>query len=696
MSLKNKTHGELWELIDELKEPFATRDTVWAARRKIRFRRMEDDLRALPLNPRVADTALMVHQSEVPNQEAHLRTKRLIANKPMFEIVLYSDDPDEQRLGQELKDGIKAGYSWLNRGKVSFDQKVTQHQQGQGLGIGKMSFIPGHGNTLGAYDVDRIVEDDEDEDKDGAKDRNSARKAFRKSRDSMAVDDANRDTKAYDAVTEDALKRELPPFRLVSVDPTTCYWREDDDGIAVIAEVSEKLLNPLLATFDEYGLRLDEAKSRFFVTPSGGEVVGAGSAPTGTTASKVKYTEIRTRNEIAILIEHPKVSEKAAKASPKSKTDRGVVLIFDNPFAPYTTGYALVPGDVTTEDAEEDKYQPPILAALGAAQELNVLQTAQLSAALEAALSPKYVQVSEDRPVSPTDEDKSPEKKEGEIPFIPGEIKSVTSPAVELEKIGDRLIAEESPYRFREALLGDATSDTSGHRLALQVAQADLQMVPYQNARSDALKELLMGMLHAVKRHGLTVYIPTLPSGPRKGAGGTLPVIEKAKLTPEMADLNFELLVIIGAETPTTKYAKQAALREQEEAGIVGYQTLIEESAENPEDELARVVEGKMIKETMEQIVPETVRMVVEALKRRMEEFLNPEPTPEELAQQQMEQQQQAQIPMGPSPESGLMNGGGPPATDITGPTPGVGMPIVPSTSEFGPSVPEAAGAPFG
>ena len=657
---------------------------------------MEEQLKQLPLNPRVADTALMVHQSEVPNQEVHMRTKRLVANKPRFEVVVYDDEPDVQAIGQDLEDGIKATYKWVNRGKVSFDWKVTQFQQGYGLGMGKLVWVPGHGDVLSAYDVDQIGTADEDGSISGAKERNGARAAYRSALGKLPTSEDGREATAYDQVTEKALHKELPPVRFVAVNPVHCYWFEDDDGIEVIAETSDKLLNPLLTALHSYGLRFDESKSRLYEEETGSDAVGAGGAKSLSSpdmALRCRYTEIRTRNEIAIMIEHPKIAEKTKGRSARTgrgaaEEDKGVVLRFDNPFGPYTTGYVLVPGDVTTEDCEEDKYQPPVLAAINSAQALNVLSTAQLSAALEEAFAPPYTAVKPEQMEPPSGERKAPEQREGEIPMVPGEIKRVEAPAADLERVADRLIDEEAPYRFREVLGGDATSDSSGHKLALQVAQADIQMVPYQNTRADAIKEMMMGVLYAVRRHGLNVYIPTLPGGERRGDKGGLRVQKRARLTPEMADLDFDLIVTLGAETPTTRYAKLAALREQEEAGIVGYQTVVEQSgAENPEDEIARVFEGKALKAVMEENIPRLSEMISAAVQARLDAFLNPPP------------------PIAPTgatngittidPESGFAGGGGAqPATmiDLAGRVPGVGMPPVPYTSEFGPSIPEGGG----
>ena len=153
-----------------------------------------------------------------------------------------------------------------------------------------------------------------------------------------------------------------------------------------------------------------------------------------------------------------------------------------------------------------------------------------------------------------------------------------------------------------------------------------------------------------------------------------------------MADLTFELLVTLGAETPVTKYAKYQSLRDREEAGTVGYQTVFEQSdVENPEDEISRVFEGKLLKATMEQAIPLMVKSMMDYIQNKM---FPPEPEPEAgLEAQGME--------MGLPPETGLAGGGGP-----VGPVnpedmvrvPGVNMPTV-QTVQSGPG--QGAPEPF-
>lgn len=664
------SESDIWKLKEELFKDFGGFQKKINDRRKIRYRRMDAELRKLPLNPRISNTALMVYQSELPNQDAHRRTKRLIANKPKFEVVLMDSDPDAQALGQMLEDGFKALYKWMQRGKTPSDYGCVQHQQGDGIGLLKIDFLPGHGVSLADYDLDELLNGDSD---------TPARKKFL-----AALKENQNPDEAYSKITDDALSAERPPFRMSAPDPVTCAWFEDEDGVAVIGEAGKKSLNPLVSAFKDvgYSLSLNKDQGRLVVTEDDSDAVSAATTPDSGTYSKdvsqeVDYCEIRTRKKIYILLEHPAFS----KVKGKKPTERGVMIDFDNPFGPYTTGYALVPGDVTTESDPAEKYQPPILGLLASAQIENTLMTAQVSASLEEALSPAYIKVIDETKQPATDESKAPDVTENrEIPVVAGEIKRVETPKSALPEVERRILAEQGEYKFQEALVGEATSDTSGHRLAIQVAQADIQSVPYQNARAEAIAELMKGILYAVRSHGLPVFIPTLPDSRRKGKN--LQVSRPAMLLPEMADLNFELIVTLGADTPVTKFAKWQALAQREAQGTASYMTVVEQSdVEDPEEEIARVFEGKVLKATMEQVLPAVVQAVVQMGLQKIAAVA-----------------QQGNPPMGVSPETGEAGGGGgfragqPSAPDNVR-LPGVGMsPAGPSTDDFGPPVPEGGG----
>ncbi len=673
MSLKEAQAHDIWNLREQLLKEYRGRDTLWDDRRKIRFREMGQSLRSMPLNPEVSDHALLVHQTEVPNDETHKRVKRLIANPPRFEVVLMSADPDIQGMGQQLEHGIKALYPWIVRGK-RYEWLTTENQQGDGIGLGKLDWLPDHGASLKDYDLDIITQE-------GDVPPGSPTDKFRKAVVKLEGDAGA----AFDSVTTEALMAETPPVRLSAVNPRSCAWWEDGDGISLIVEHGKKLLNPLLAVFKDYGLTIKE--NRLVITETGADALAGETIPAEPTqfnyqdlGQQVLYTEIRTRDSIVIMIEHPDVQGKVKKGKKKDKDDRGVIFRFENPFGPYSTGYSLIPGNITDHADVAHKYQPVILGLLNDAQPQNVLMTARLSAATAAALAPKYIKVNPDVPLPAADESKAPGVTESaEITAIEGEIKVAEGPNIDLDKAEDALARSTEQFKLQEALQGGASSEASGHRLAVQVSQADIQMVPYQNARADSIKELMKAIIYAVRKHGLPIFVPTLPNG--RNTTGAIRVSEPAIITPEMADLPFDIIVQVGAETPVTKYAKWSALADREERGTAGYQTVVEQSdVDDPEDEIGRVFEGKLLKATMEQLVPTIAQMAVAFATARLEAAMLPGGG-------------QGGDVTGVPADTGLAGGGGAEAGASADPRlPGIAMPVQPTVNDEGPRVQEGAG----
>lgn len=696
MEIDLSTDEKIWQFADAIKAPFELRDEIWANRRKVRFREMEPELSRLPLNPAISDKALMVVQSELPNQEVHKRVKRLVANPPKFEVVVYDEDPEKQALGQELEDGVKAMWKWLNRGKVPFDVISTQFQQGDGLGWGKLDYLASHGSSLKELDPDELtILGDDEEDVDESSPSYRFTKKVKKYKEEDGQDDTNANRSAYSDLVDENLKKELPPFRLSAPDPLTMYYFEDGDQVSVTVERGKKLLHPLIEAFGAEGLRIEN--ERLVLVSDGTEAIGGRTLPeefdSGILGKEVNYIEIRTKEKIICAIEHPKVKEGA-----KGK-DRGVILEYDNPFSPYSTGYVMIPGDISTHPNPAHMYQPTILGILSTAHSKNVLMTATLSAGLEAALSPKYIEVKDEENLPAPDEDKTPEAVEGrEIPSVAGTIKKMESADIDLARAEERIMAEESQFRINENLTGDtSSSEVSGHRLAIQVGQADLQMGQYQNSRKAAIEELMKAILYAIKKRGLAVYIPTMPDGTSTKEGRKIG--RKAKLTPEMADLEFELVVTLGSETPVTLYAKWQAMSQREAEGTLGYLTLMENSnVENPQDEIRRVFAGKALKATMEQVVPFLVQREMENVQARITQYMQQRQIQAQQAAGQGGGQVEGQVPppgdlqMGTDPQTGMANGGGGAALgnpqDVVR-QPGVNMPVVQSTNEYGPTVPE-------
>ena len=170
------TVTQLMKIVKAVEDPFKRRDEKWKHRRTVRYRQMESELKQLPLSTRGGrNQALMIFQTEEPNQEAHRRTKRLVANKPRIEVIIYASDEATKKLAQDVKDVLKALYKWVNRAKVPAERKVVEYQQADGCGIFKCDYIADYtDDALMYYDPDVLVMDAvEGEDEGQTKARNS-------------------------------------------------------------------------------------------------------------------------------------------------------------------------------------------------------------------------------------------------------------------------------------------------------------------------------------------------------------------------------------------------------------------------------------------------------------------------------------------------------------------------------------------
>jgi hypothetical protein len=148
-----------------------------------------------------------------------------------------------------------------------------------------------------------------------------------------------------------------------------------------------------------------------------------------------------------------------------------------------------------------------------------------------------------------------------------------------------------------------------------------------------------------------------------------------------MFDLDFNLVVTIGSETPVTKFAKWSALEQRFKAGTLSFETLMEQSdVENVPDEIARIFEGQTLTAVMQQAIPVVVKMIADRTLAK----LNPQPVG---------------APGTPVGQGGNENGGGMPGAVASTPVaglgrlPGAGLSAAgPTVGEEGPRVHEGAG----
>lgn len=684
-TLRSLPIEKLEKIVDAVAKPYATRDRKWRARRRVRYRDMDAELRSLPLSSRAGgNQALMIYQTEEPNQEVHRRVKRLIANKERVDVIVYDSDAETKEIAQQIKDALKALLKWMNRGKVPANKRVVENQQADGLGVYRIDFVADfEDEQLQWYDVDALT-GEESEDEPGEQKR--ARASYTKAVERMSAmhpDDVEVEAKAYKEVTDKARRKCDPPFRLSAVDPLTFYYTMDGDNIDVAIEKGKRKLSALLETMKDNNLRLlkdsTSGVQRLVVWPEQTDAAGDQTIPENDELSPdhsdlVDYIEIRTKHEIVVLVSHPKLLNGRRKVARSKGESDYVKLAFENPFGPYSTGYVLCPGDITGSHDPADMFQPSILGTLNVAQAINVLTTIRLSAAIDTALAPKHIESKDDAPEPPPtltqgEADKSPTVKDGkEIAVIPGKLMRAPNANVDLDKAEATFHLIEAQYRFNEVLAGDAQSSDSGHKLAIQVSQADTQLVPYQNARAEATAEVLMCCLYAAKKLNKTIYVKELPDRDALLMNKVDMVQPIRALTPEMFDLDFNLIVTIGSETPVTKFAKWSALETRYKAGTLSFETLMEQSdVENVADETARIFEGQTLVAVMQQAIPVIVQMIAQ---RAIAKLTGPSPT----------------VAAGGNENGGGMSGAvaSTPVAGV-GRLPGVGMsPGGPTTDDFG------------
>lgn len=688
--------SDLRKLITDVKKNFSNRDTLWGDRRKVRFRQMDQELLALPLSNRAgANRALMVFQTEEPNQEVHRRVKRLVSNKIRVEALIYDTNDEQRQLAQDIKDALKALYKWMNRGKTPPERLVVEHQQADGLGVFKLDFLTNYAaDKLMYYDLEVLETPDKEAPKNEAPEQAKARHSYQSIKTKLSgmmgedgspkyMAGVDLEPTAYKQAT-DAVKRTCdPPFRLSSVDPLAILYRPDGDGIPLVIESGKRSLNALVQNLSGYGVRVVD--NRLVQYQTGQDATSNDTIPENESVAKeyhdlIDYTEIRTRQEVVLILAHPKLKD-GTKGPNVRDEDDAIIIGFENPFGPYSTGYVFVPGDITGSHDPAHEYQPPILGSLSVAQPINVLTTIRLSAAIDAALRGKYIKMNNDAQPAPqldqSKADKTPGVKDGkEVAMIPGEVKREEAPNIDLDKAEQQLAGIQQGFRFNEVLAGDASSSDSGHKLAIQVSQADTQLVPYQNARAEATVELLMCCLYAAKKLGQTIYVKETPDQEMIALGKNSMMQPTRAITPEMFDLDFNLVVTIGSETPVTKFAKWSALESRYKGGTLSLDTLLEQSdVENPADEIARIFEGQMLVGMMQQSIPVLSTM---------------------MAQEVLQAMSGSQQPPG---EGGNESGGGMSGAQASTPiagvgrVPGVGMsPGGPVVSEDGPHVQEGAG----
>ncbi len=524
-----------------LRERLRTEHDTLREWRRVRDRRMDDVLQTLRATlPARVQSLFVPVQSQEPDDEIQTRKHLLASNEAQIEVLSRTTDAKVRKLAQELEQADEALHELLFPIAVQLDE--CDGFLADGLTVLAVDYL-GPGPEIGKY-ADRAALElacDGPEPEAGTPE--------------AAYVAAWRETggdheKAYDRVTQEALVQDGLRYRVRVVDADVWDAFEDPDGVSVGMEDGMIDLHPALDALGQYGAVL--SGDQIVLTGTEDAAVGRGLAPLDAHGTitfsadgprRVRYTQIRTREEIVVIADLPDSAE-----------GDGIFIRTPQPFDRHT-GYVLIEGD-TKLRAGAKRRQPVTLGLLETHQRGNMLKSLAFSMGIEEATRDVYQPdtLAGAVPLDGTQEVKSQQIVDGQVtPQVPP-LKRVDTTGIDLPKLLGLVDQETARYRIHEFFAGSGSSGETGIHLArLQTAYA-LRLQPYQSKRALAHKTVLLLCHGAVAKSGETIYVPYLPSGPRELEAGVR-VAAPRQITPEMVAAPVDVRVTIGAESPETKYA---------------------------------------------------------------------------------------------------------------------------------------------
>lgn len=351
---------------------------------------------------------------------------------------------------------------------------------------------------------------------------------------------------------ENRLKLGLP-FVWSSINPLTCAWFRDAEGIPVFVEQSMRPINPILKEFQqgyEDGAFLDLGE---------GEPVDQGVS---TMMEQVKFTQVSTNETISYYVES-KGDEKGQK----------LLKSYPNPWG--RPPYVVVEGLLQAGSTEVDtRYIPLIMGALVQAKYDNFIESITFLAAYLTGTPVYDVFTKEGQPyIDPsTNQPMVIEVKPG-APMVtalpPGaELRQRTiAMGVDMDKMRLRLREDAEKYGFPSGLAGQAPEPrTPAYALAEAQGKAMLFIEPATKAEQRAFVEMAEMLGHVIKNY-IQEEIPILSRvEDEKG--------EAKALTVGSDDIgDFDIKVGVTVPSTSLQLAKQEMMRKDVEDGFLSPET---------------------------------------------------------------------------------------------------------------------------
>jgi len=629
---------EAWSILSALRRPFSDRDAKWPVRRRVRNREEEP-----PVPEAYAGTS-MRHKSA----ELDFMVRQIVAllgeNKEQYVVYAAHESEEINRLADDTQTAISALMDLLEEFHPIERPRPLAHdfQVADGLAIEKLSFN---------WDFFSRVIDTKSSEEDWSS--------------------------AFAKYVKD--KRELP-IRRSAVDPLTCYWEFDIDGLAAVAEYGDARRSALKDTY-KGEMSIMNSLSRIPISENtteegGGTTGGIGVGGYQDNGDMVRVVEIWTRTEFFLLAEG-------------EGDEREVLVRQKHPFG--RPPYFFAPGILTGSHNPLHKFQPLVYPMYQTTLELSAVRTARFNAAYLSSFKPFYVRY--DGGEAQQDEESGGLKIHFLMPGnqIPS-LKGGTIVPIDWTSLDDLIALEQSlmqdrdRFGFQAILAGNASA--SGESTAWQtrmlrdqgMIQFNQVLRNYAQMRKEEIYFIFDLCKNVIK---FDLPITREIDDPR---GRTTGILKQLALTQKMVNAGFSFQVKLSAGKASDRIAIVEEFRRAHEAGEVPLRWVLEEGwgFQNATEIMDEVIDEQLRKEMMpkaiEIIFQIGVAGALDALRKEL-----PEQAPPSPAEVQAQTDQQAQMEVqaaagGAPPPAGAPGPEGPPSGNVPGGIvePGMGQGLIP------------------
>lgn len=535
--------------------------------RRLLNRETERELEALgQALPKRLRAAWDPYQADDAAAEVEDVAALLVANEPDLELVLTKPGASATQ-GQQLEDALTAFYQ--QHWPPEFRADAYKAVLGDGIAVEAWDKLA-PGAAVRAYG-DRAGLRAYAEGADDGEPAESARGRYRQAYQRAAGTDEERHNAAYREVTDEALREDGARWRHRLVDPLAFYAfiRRGASDAEVTVGMEDEItdVHPAVEALAGYGVRLVGTELRCGDADAlGGESAPADGIAVGSCDSgqqgRVRYTQIRTRDQVVVLVEGV------------GGTDGDALFVsLDQPFAG-STGYYVKGGRTKLRGSLAQRFQPVILPLLVEQQIFNEVETARLAMAWAEA-SREEVQLDAPlggpQPYDATQREAAKPLVSGDAgrPVVGGEVKRVETTGVDMAAMAGDHLARMQAFRSREFFSGSGAASESGRHLAQTQTAQLTKLVPIQTRFAASDKRQLLDVVAVHARTGEPLHVQGVPALDKRDRQGVQQV-RGYVVTQELARLPFDLRVTIGADTPQAQWAKQQVSREEVQFGTYG------------------------------------------------------------------------------------------------------------------------------